>query len=325
MIDRRDLIRLISSAAVTWSLAAQAQQRAEIARLGVLLFGTPATDTALGPFLAGLRELGYAHGRNLAIEYRYAEAHPERLAGLAAELVRDDLNVLVAIGGDVAPAAKDATTSIPVVFLTSSDPVRAGLIVSLNHPGGNLTGVTLLATDLAAKRLEFLVEAAPQVHRVALLFNPAHADNDLAETQRAATALKLDVIPLAVRRPDDLDPAFRAAIEARADALVVVASRLTTYTATRITRFATESRLPLVSGWGLWVKSGGLMTYGPNIDESARRMAYYVDKILKGTKPAELPVEQPTKVELAVNLKTAKALGLRVPDMLLASADEVIE
>src|SRR3954454_2827049 len=322
---RREVLILLSSAVLMGPITVRAQHRAEPARLGVLLFGTPATDTALGPFLAGVRELGYVEGRDLAIERRYGEGRPERRAGLAAELVRSNPDVLVAIGGDVVPAAKDATTRIPVVFITSSDPVRAGLVASLNHPGGNLTGVTLLATDLAAKRLELLIEVAPQVRRVAFLFNPAHADNDLAETQRAATAFKVDVIPLAVRRPEDLDLAFRAAIAANADALVVVASRLTSLTASQIMSFAAENQLPLVSGWGPWVRSGGLLTYGPNTGESAHRMAYYVDKILKGARPADLPVEQATKVELVINLKTAQALGLTVPDMLLAQADEVIQ
>jgi putative ABC transport system substrate-binding protein len=282
-------------------------------------------DTALTPFLAGLRELGYVEGRNLVVERRYGEGRPERLAGLAAELVSNNPDIVVAIGGDVVPAAKGATTRIPVVFITSSDPVRAGLVASLNYPGGNLTGVTLLAADLAAKRLELLVEVAPRVRRVAFLFNPAHEDNDLAETQRAATAFKLDLVPLAVRRPEDLDVSFRAAVEAHADALVVVASRLTSLTASQIMKFAADNRLPLVSGWGPWVKSGGLLTYGPNLGESARRMAYYVDKILKGTKPADLPVEQPTKVELVINLKTAQALGLTVPETLLTQADELIQ
>lgn len=322
---RRKFLAQLGGAAALWLTAAQAQKRRAVARLGVLLFGTASRDTALGPILAGLRELGYVEGGGLTIDYRNAEGRPERLPGLAAELVRAGPDILVAIGGDVAPAAKEATAHIPIVFLTSGDPVRAGLVASLNRPGGNLTGVTLLATDLAAKRLELLIEVAPRVRRVAFLFNPDHADDDLAETQHAATAFNLDIIPLAIRRPEEVEAAFRAALEMHADALVVVASRLTSLTASEIMRFATENRLPLVSGWGPWVKSGGLMTYGPNIGESARRMAYYIGRILDGAKPADLPVEQATKVELVINLKTAQALGLRVPDALLAQADEVIQ
>jgi putative ABC transport system substrate-binding protein len=302
-----------------------AEQHTGVARLGVLLFGTPATDPMLGPFQAGLRELGYIEGRNLVVDYRYAEGRAERLPGLAAELVRAYPDVLVALGGDIAPIAKNATGSIPIAAFTSGDPIRGGLVASLNRPGGNLTGVTLLATDLAAKRLELLAEILPRMRRVAFLWNPDHADDDLMETRLASTALQVELVPLPVRTSDDLDPAFNTAIGADADALIVVLSRLTAFNAERIARFAVENRLPLVSSWGPWVKSGGLLGYGPNIDEHARRLAVYVDKMLRGANPADLPIEQPVKFELIVNQKAAKALGLTIPPALLARADEVIE
>jgi putative tryptophan/tyrosine transport system substrate-binding protein len=298
----------------------------KIPRIGVLLFSTPERDANFGVFVRHLRELGYVEGRNVVFEYRYADARPERLPALAAELAATAPDVIVAIGGDVAPVAKRASPpSIPIVALTSADPVRGGLVASLGRPGGNVTGVTLLATDLAAKRVQLLAEALPDARRVAFFWNPDHADDEWAETRRAATQLGIDLVPLPVRRPEDLAGAFDAAVRAEPQAVIVVASRLTNLSARRILDFAAEHRLPVVAGWGPWSRGGGLLTYGPNVDESARRMADHVGRILNGADPAELPVEQPTAFELVINLKTARALGLEIPPTLLARADEVIE
>jgi putative ABC transport system substrate-binding protein len=305
--------------------AAGAQQRpTAIARVGVHLFGTRHADPNLAAFQLGLRELGYVEGRSLAFDYRFAEGKPERLPGLAADLVRLGPALIVALGGEVAPAAQQATATIPIVVLTSADPVRGGLVASLSHPGGNVTGVTLLATDLAAKRAQLLSEIAPRLSRVAFLRNPDHADDELEETQRAAAPLGWELIPLEVRRLEDFDAAFATAVTERAEALIAVASSLTLLGAGRISEFAASNRLPLVSGWRPWVKTGAVLTYGPSLGDGARRAGVYVDKILNGAKPADLPVEQPMKFELVINLKTAQALGLTIPPTLLFRANEVL-
>jgi putative ABC transport system substrate-binding protein len=273
----------------------------------------------------GLSDLGYVEGRNIAIEYRYAEGRADRLPILAAELVVLQPNVMLAIGGDVAPIAKKFNETIPLVFVSSADPEQLGLVASLRRPGGNATGVTLLQDALASKRLELLKEAAPKISRVAFLWNPDHPDNEEREAQRAAHALGVQLHMVEVRRADDFESAFRAANDVGVDALYVVSSRQTVLNTKKIVEFANRSRLPLAGGWGAWAKEGGLFSYGPDGVNMASRAANYIDKILRGAKPADLPVEQPTKFELIINLKTAKALGLTVPYSLLSRADELID
>jgi putative tryptophan/tyrosine transport system substrate-binding protein len=327
MLDmrRRELLSLLGGAAAAWPLAARAQQAARLPRLGVLLLSTPQADPQMETARRALRDLGYVEGQNLAIEYRYAEGRPERLPDLAADLVRMKPDVLFVLGGDVAPAALKATQTIPVVFTSSADPVRQGFVASLARPGGNATGITLLLDELASKRLELLKQAAPRVSRVGFLWNPDHADNELPEAERAAASLGVELKTLTVRGPADFDGAFMAATQARVDALYVVSSRLTLQNLGRIVNFVAENRLPLAGGFGAWAKQHGLLSYGPNVDDMTRRAVAYIDRILKGTKPADLPVQQPTRFELVINLRTARALGLDVPLQLQQLADEVIE
>ena len=239
--------------------------------------------------------------------------------------MRGKPDVVFSLGGDVTLIAAAATRTIPMVFTSSADPVGLGFVKSLARPGGNATGVTLLLDELASKRLELFKEAAPRVSRVAFLFNPDHVDNELREAERAAGRLGVRLHPLALRDPGELDEALRAARDAGADALYVVSSRHTVGGLRKFVAFAAENRLPLAGGWGAWAQAGGLLSYGPNVDDMVRRAAGYVDKILKGAKPDELPVQQPTKFELFVNLKTAKALGLAIPESFLLRADKVIE
>ena len=320
---RRQFIRLVGVAAA-WPFAAQAQPK-PIAKLGVLLYSNPQSDPQMASIRLGLSELGYVEGRNIAIEYRYAQGQVDRLPSLAAELVQLRPNVILAIGGDVAPIAKRFNQTIPLVFVSSADPEQLGLVASLSRPGGNATGVTLLQDALASKRLELLREAAPQISRVAFLWNPDHPDNEQREAQRAAQALGVQLHLVEVRSSDDFESAFRAANNAGIDSLYVVSSRQTVLNIKRIVEFAAQNRLPLAGGWGAWAKEGGLFSYGPDGVNMARRAANYIDRILKGAKPADLPVEQPAKFELIINLKTAKALGLTVPHSLLSRADELID
>ena len=320
---RRQFIKLVGVAAL-WPFAAQAQLK-PIAKLGVLLYSDPQSDPQMASIRLGLSDLGYVEGRNIAIEYRYAQGRVDRLPSLAAELVQLQPNVILAIGGDVAPIAKRFNQTIPLVFVSSADPEQLGLVASLSRPGGNATGVTLLQDALASKRLELLREAAPQISRVAFLWNPDHPDNEQREAQRAAQTLGVQLHLVEVRSSDDFESAFRAANNAGVDSLYVVSSRQTVLNIKRIVEFATQSRLPLAGGWGAWAKEGGLFSYGPDGLNMARRAANYIDRIFKGAKPADLPVEQPTKFELIINLKTAKALGLTVPHSLLSRADELID
>ncbi len=306
-------------------LAAGAQQASKMARLGVLLFSTPEGDPNLATFRQGLSELGYVEGKNLTTLYRYAEGKPERLANLAVELAALKPDVIFALGGDVAPFARTATNTIPIVMAVSVDPVQAGLVPSLARPGGNVTGVTFVSSELAAKRLQFLKEAAPRMTRVAVLWNPNHVDPEYAETQAAGRRLGVHVQSLEVRGPGDFEGAFQAADVGRAEAIIVVSSRLMTFGRQRIIELAARRRLPVVSGWGPWAQAGALLSYGPDLNASVRRAATYVDRVLKGANPGDLPVEQPTKFELVINLKTAKALGLTIPQSVLVRADQIIE
>jgi putative tryptophan/tyrosine transport system substrate-binding protein len=306
-------------------LGAEAQQTTKMARLGVLLFSAPEGDPNLAAFRQGLTDLGYVEGKNLTTVYRGAQGNPERLPGLAAELVALKPDVILALGGDVAPAVRTATNTIPVVMAVSTDPVRAGLVPSLARPGGNVTGVTFVSSELAAKRLQYLKEAAPRISRVAVLWNPNHVDPEYAETQTAGRTLGVQVQSLEVRALGDVDAAFQAAEAGRAEAIIIVSSRLTTFGRQRIMELATRQRLPVVSGWGPWAESGALLSYGPDLNDVVRRAATHVDRILKGANPGTLAVEQPTKFELVVNLKTAAALGLTIPPSLRVQATRIIE
>jgi putative ABC transport system substrate-binding protein len=327
-IRRRDALAVLGAAlgsAVAWPRATAAQPAAKAARLGVLLYSTPKGDPNLASFLHGLADHGYVEGRNLTIEYRYAEGRPERLAGLAEELVRLKPDLLFILGGDVTVQAMAAARTMPVLFTSSADPVQLGFVASLARPGGNATGVTLLLDDLASKRLELLKEAAPHISRVAFVWNPDHVDNELRQAEHAARPLGIELLPAAMHGPDELDGALAAARNGRPDALYVVSSRQTVRSIPRFVAFATDHRLPLAGGWGAWAQAGGLLTYGPNLNEMMHQTANLAARILHGAKPAELPVEQPTRFELIINLRTARTLGLTLPATLLARADEVIE
>jgi putative tryptophan/tyrosine transport system substrate-binding protein len=321
---RREFITLFGSAAV-WPLSARAQQSARMPRLGVLLYSTPQQDPQAKVLEQGLRDLGYIDGQNISIEYRFADGNAERLPDLAADLVRLKPDVLFPIGGDVAPFVSKATQTIPIVFVMSADPLQLGLVASLARPGGNATGFTFLQDELASKRLELLKEVAPRISRVAFLSNPDHPDNELRVAQRAATALGLHLQPIEMRGPRDLDGALQPGAKATVDALYVVASRQTVASIPRIVNYAAQNDLPLAGGWGAWAQAGGLLSYGPNVGEVVRNAATYVDKIFKGAKPGDLPVQQPTRFELLINLRSARALGLSIPESFLLRADKVIE
>jgi putative ABC transport system substrate-binding protein len=321
-IGRRQFIVIVSGAAMAWPVSSRAQHGK---RIGVLLFGAPDTEPNLAAFLGGLRELGYIEGKNIFIEYRYAEGKPERLRGLAAELVANKPDLIFALGGDVAPSARVATNAIPIVVAVSNDPVQAGLVASLAHPGGNITGVTFVSSDLAAKRLQFLREIAPTLARVGVIWNPDHVDPEYRETQTAGKELGIQIQSLEVRNIEDFDSAFQTAMNAGIEALIPITSRLMLINRRRIIEFSTQRRLLLASGFGPWTTEGALLSYGPDTDASTRRVATYVDKVLRGTQPDELPVEQPTKFLLVINRRTAKSLGLDIPPALLATADRVIE
>ena len=326
-MDRRLFLAIIPPGLLAAALAAEAQPAA-LPRIGWLVYGGPFTEASPGLEAAVLRELkerGYEDGRNLKIEYRHAEGRSERLPELAAELVRSKVNLLLALGGDVAVVLRRATTTIPIVVATSTDPVRSQLISSLAHPGGNLTGVTFVFDELAAKRVELLKEVMPRLSRLAVLWDPTHVDNDFPQVEGAARRLGLQLQSLEIRGPNELESALRAAINGRAEALLVVPGRLTAFLSRRIIDGAGASKIPVISGWREFAEGGAVLTYGPDRVESAKRTVIYVDRILKGARPGDLPVEQPTKFELVVNLKAAKALGLSVPRALLQGADQVIE
>ena len=304
---------------------AGAQKAPGVPRVGVLLYGTADGDPNLAAFRDGLKDLGHVEGRTVALEYFSGGSKPERLPALAAEMVKRQPQVIFALGGDVAPFVRAATSTIPVVAAVSNDPVQTQLVASLARPGGNVTGVTFVSSDLAAKRVQLLREIAPAASRVGILWNPDHLDPEYRETQVAARQLGLQLHSLEVRRPADLDEALAMAAAARVEAIIVISSRLLTLSQAQIVDAATRQRIVLVTGWGPWVKHGALLSYGPDLNATVRQAAVQVDKILKGAKPAELPVEQPTKFVLAINTKTAKALGLTVPASLLLRADHIVE
>jgi ABC-type uncharacterized transport system substrate-binding protein len=320
---RREFISLLGGA-VVWPLAARAQQPKRVPHIGILLFAQQ--DLAvIRPCLQELEALGYVDGKSVTIEYRDAEGKNERLPALAAELVRLKPDVIFSFGGEQAPIIKRATPSIPIVVVVSNDPVASGLVASLARPGGNITGVTYVRDQLAGKTIALLKDVAPGVSRVAVLWNPNHTDPEFRETQRAARTLPVQLQSLEVRESGDFEHAFQEATRAHIEALIVLGSRLIALQSRQIADFAAKNRLILV-GTPKWLSEvGSLLTYGPNPVEMNRRAASYVDKILKGAKPADLPMEQPTKFELVINLKTAKVLGLTIPAGVLSIADEVIE
>jgi putative ABC transport system substrate-binding protein len=333
MIDRRRFLLTSLAGAFAGPPGAGAQQTHRIARIGYLALNLTAVDPRgrEASLLQGLRDLGYVEGRNLLIEYRDAGGKPERFPALAAELVALKVDVIVTAGGTVAAlAAKQATTIIPIVFPAVGDPVAEGIVTSLSRPGGNATGLSVVVPELLSKSLELLTQAVPGVSRVALLLKPdampdrARKDR-LAAAEVAARALGVRLQIVEARGPDDFDQAFSDMTRARAGALCVMVTPVFERHRRRLVDLAVMNRLPTVYSFKGWAEDGGLMSYGPDITELFRRAATYVDKILKGTKPADLPIEQPTKFELIINLKTAKALGLTIPPSLLARADQVIE
>ena len=309
-------------------LAAEAQPLANVPRIGWLGGTSPAVNPAvLEAFRHGLREHGWIEGQNIVIEYRWAEGRFERLPDLAAELVRLPVDIIVPVASDPAiRAAQHATSTIPIVMAVSSDPVGTGFVASLARPGGNITGVSGLVPEVAGKRLQLLKEVVPQAARVAVLWNATHSGKGLEwhETQVAAHVLGVTLQSVEVRGPDDFDPAFAALTTERPDALITLAEPLTIMHRRQIADFAITNRLPMISQLKEFAEAGGLMTYGTSLPGLFQRAAYYVDKILKGAKPADLPVEQPMQFELVINLKTAKALGITIPPTLLFQADEVI-
>ena len=324
------LIVILALGLLTTPLVTNAQQAGKVPRIGYLSLvraDAPRTQDVREVIRQGLRDLGWIEGQTIALEWRYAEERAERLPDLAAELVRLQVDVIVTTSGEpAARAAKDATTTIPIVML-SADPLGTGLVASLARPGGNVTGVSIQAAEVGGKRLALLKDAVPHASRVAVLWNTAFPGKDLEwhDTQVAARALGVTVHAVEVRGPDDFDGAFAVIARERPDALVVFADALTLGHQRRIVDFATQHRLPLISEIKEFAQAGGLMTYGASLPALMRRTAYYVDRILKGTKPADLPVEQPSKFELVINLKTAKALGLTIPPTLLILADEVLQ
>jgi putative ABC transport system substrate-binding protein len=323
---RRKFITLLSGAVAAWPLAPRAQQAGKLPTIGFLGATTPsAAGLWLAAFVQRLRELGWMEGRNVAIEIRWGEGRPERFAEIAAELVRRKVDIILTSGAGVL-AAKQATSIIPIVFATANDPIGSGFVASLARPGGNITGLSLQNTDSASKRLELLREVVVGLRRLAILTNVSYgaAVAELREAHATARASGLEVITLEIQRSEDVAPAFEA-LNDPIGALYVCSDPLTLTNRIRINTLALSARLPTIYGNREFVEAGGLMSYGPNFLDLYRRSASYVDKILRGTKPADIPVEQPTKFDFIVNLLTAKALRLTIPPTLLARADEVIE
>ena len=321
------LLVTLAIALLTAPLAAGAQPPAKVPRIGFLLGSSPGPDPRIEGFRQGLRELAYVEGKNIAIEWRYAEGKEELVPKLAAELVQLNVEIIVTDGTNGTRAAKNATKTIPIVMASDADPVGNGFVASLARPGGNVTGLVNLIAGLSGKRLELLKEAIPGILRVGILWNPENPSSvsGFKETQEAARALAMQLQSLEVRSADDFAGAFQAATKAKARALTVVSDSLMFSNRRRLLGLASKNKLPTMHTQSLWVDAGALMSYGTNFPDLYRRAAIYVDKILKGAKPAELPVEQPTKFELVINAKTAKALGLTIRPLLLLRADRVIE
>jgi putative ABC transport system substrate-binding protein len=323
---RREAIALIGGAVAAWPAAVRGQQVGKVWRIGMLETASAELNAVqLDAFRQGLRELGYIEGRNLLIDYRSADGHPERFPPLAADLVRLRVDLITSRGTPAAEAAKAATATVPVVIISIGDPLR--IVTSLARPGGNITGLSSMVLDLQGKLIELLKETVPRLTRVAGLMNMSNPviQPEWRETEAAARSVGLETQLLDIRKVDDLEPALAAAIRLRADALVVGTDTLTQSNAKLISDLAAKSKLPTIFPVREFVVAGGLMSYGASRRDVYRRAATYVDKIFKGAKPADLPVEQPTKFELVINLNAAKAIGLTVPSIVLARADEVIE
>jgi len=331
-MDRRHFLSVLGLGVLATPLAAKAQQAVKIARIGYLALNPAAREARVrGAFLQGLRDLGYVEGRNLLIEYRDADGKPERFAALAAQLVALKVDVIVSSTGGTASvlAAKQVTATLPIVFTTAGDPVAEGIVTSLARPGGNVTGLSVVAPDLIGKSLELIKQFVPGVSRIAFLMKPdsmpARALKERLEAATvAARALGVRLQVVEARGPQDFDRAFSDMTQARAGALHVLSTGMFDTHRGRLVALAAKNRLPTVYTFKHSVEDGGLMSYGPDIADLYRRAALYVDKILKGAKPGDLPVEQPTKFELVINLRTAKALGLTIPQSLLLRADQVI-
>jgi ABC-type uncharacterized transport system substrate-binding protein len=327
---RREFITLLGSAAAGWPLAARAQRARKVYRIGLLLPGTSAIvakNPRVTALLQELRALGWIEGQNVLFERRLAEGQLGRLDELAADLVRSNVDVIITAAAPSAMAAKEATSTIPIVILDPGDPVGTGLVQSLARPGGNVTGVTSIAPDLAAKRLALLKETVPALTMVAVVFNAAIPPAEIAMTELRAAAQKLNlqILSVAARAQNGLKEAFARIADERPDGLLVFPDPLTFSNQDAIVNFTIERKIPALFGAKEFAEIGGLMSYGPSYPGMFRRGAYFVDRILNGARPADLPVEQPTRFELVINLKTAKALGITVPPTLLARTDEVIE
>jgi len=328
MLHRRTVILAVGGSLLAAPFASRAQKPAKVWRIGFLSGGPrPADGAPPAALRQALEELGYVDGKTVTYAGRWAEASSERLPGLAAELVDLNVDLLLTTGGPASEAAKKATSTIPIVFVAPGDAAATGLVASLARPGGNVTGISDPATELSAKRLGLLKEAVPSATRVAVIWNA----NDRAmtlrygEVEKAARVLRVAVEPLGVRESDDIDVALSTMIRERPDAVFVVSDALTNINRKRILDFAAANHIPAMYEFAYYVRDGGLMSYGPNMDDMFRRAALYVDKILKGAKPGELPVEQPTRYYLLFNLKTAKTLDLTIPQPLLLRADDVIQ
>src|SRR5262245_19940148 len=328
-MERREFIALLGVAALTWPLAAGAQQAGKVYRIGYLEGGSStASSNRIEAFRQGLRKLGWVEGQNIVIDYRFAEGRFDRLPDLAAELVRLKVDIIVAVAALPAAATKNVTATIPIVMIGVTEPVGQGLVASLARPGGNVTGVSFSAgLEIFGKRLELLKQIVPEVHRVAILSNSDNPNQPsvINDVRAAAGSLGVELQLLDARGSAEFDGAFTAMTKERVGSLLVVGDPVFFLHRTRLVDLAAKSRLPTIYAIREYVDVGGLLSYGPSLSDLWRSAATYVDKILKGAKPADLPVEQPTKFELVVNLKTAKALGLTIPPTLLARADEVIE
>ena len=329
MNNRRRLLIALGAGALAAPVASFAQQQpARFARIGFLGNSTAALEANLvGPFREGLRDLGYAEGRNVLIEYRWAEGKYERFPALIAELIAMKVDVMVTAGTPGSLAVKKAATSVPLVMVAVGDPVGVGLVASLARPGGNITGLSSIAPELEGKRLELLREVNPELSRVAIFWNPLNAFHTIAmkQVRAAAQAMRISMLPLAVGKAEELEGAFAAIVKERPDALFILADRIFLHSRARLIDFAAKNRLPSVNAYRELVEAGGLMSFGPSYMDMHRRAAYFVDKILKGAKPADLPVEQPATFDLVINLNAAKALGLTIPQSVLFRATEVIQ
>ena len=326
MIARRTFLAGTGAVLLAAPLAAEAQQAGKVPRIGYIRAeGPPAAD--IEAFRQGLREHGYVEGKNIVVEYRWADGNEQRLRAIVAELIRVKVDLIVTSAPAATRAAKEAATTIPIVMVLVADPVAFGFVASLARPGGNVTGFAFLLPELSGKRLQLLKDAIPGLSRVAVLWNAINSYKafDLKEVQAVAEALNVAVRTLPVRGPDDFADAFEAAVKSGAGGLITLDDPFTIAHRTRIVNLALKYRLPAVYGVRPFADAGGLMTYGPDRVDQNRRAATYVDKILRGAKPADLPVEQPTKFELVINLKTAKALGLTIPQSLLLRADQIIQ